>query len=181
MPRLQIVNNASKDLSAYQNLLHYVARPDKCICGLYGMTNLYLDPMEPPEQAVDAYYMALRAYHGKTSERYALHFIVEFAPSEAKYLNPQMVLELGYRFAMRSFPNLVCYFSVHDHACYASTPDQISYHIDMMVCTVDIYSGLIYHCGRGGGYKLLYDFIKELERYVPAADIQKPVVKFGRT
>lgn len=110
-----------------------------------------------------------------------MHFIVEFAPSEAKYLSPQSVLELGYRFAMAAFPNLVCYFSVHDHACYTSHPEQISYHIDMMVCTTDIYSGLIYNCGKGGGYKILYDFIEELKHYVPEVDIQNPFVQFGRT
>ena len=30
MPQLQVVNNVKQNLTAYYNLLNYVARPDKC-------------------------------------------------------------------------------------------------------------------------------------------------------
>ena len=136
MPQLQIVSYSPKEAQkAYYNLLRYVSNPEHCLCGLYGMTNVYMDLGVSLAETVDQYYWSLRYFHCLSNGRYALHFIIEFSPSESKHLNPQTVLELGYHFAQRNLPNQVCFFAVHDHSCYKSDPDQIFYHIDMLVLT----------------------------------------------
>ena len=182
MPYLQVINNVQHNDYALRNLLNYVARKDKCICGLYGVTNVLIPSYEENlPLALKNYNEALRRFHSKGDGRYALHYIFSFAPSESRYFDPQKVLDLGYFIASRAFQNQVCYFSVHNHSCYRNMPGQIYYHIDMMVLTVDIMNGVLYSLSKPGGYRILHDLMEYMKKYVPENDISKPIVFCGRT
>ena len=178
MPQLQVVNNVKQNLTAYYNLLNYVARPDKCRNGYYGMTNVYLNPNCNPEMLVDHQNFELRDFHGKNN-RFALHVIVQFAPSESKHLDHQKVLDIAYYIAEHEFPYCICFFGVHDHSCYNGT-DQLFLHIDMMILPFHIITGEGYDCGKPGWFKIGADVASYLQRYVPKEDITQPVVYYGR-
>jgi hypothetical protein len=134
--------------------------------------------MMAPEEIVDRQLWTLRKYHGKDN-RYALHVILAFAPSESKYLDHTKALEIGYYLAQTEFTNCMCYFGVHDHSCYEGT-NQLYLHIDMMLVPFDIFNGKSYDCGKPGWIKIIYDVAAYLQKYVPVSEISQPLVFHGQ-
>ena len=184
MPILQIVDTIRYDTKALYNVINYVAREDKCQCRCIGATNIYLDQSDIVN-TINDHFMKLWEYHCKTKGKFAQHLIIELAPSEVKYLTADSVLCLAYRFAQKEFPNLICYFAVHDHALYHDEHNNLlpRFHIDMIVFLLDIFSGRIAGFHKGAEYKMLFDFIALLNQFVQDEDIQrnKSFVKNGRT
>lgn len=178
MPNLQVLDRVKKNEYAYENLLHYITRPDKCQKGIYGMTNVYMNSLCQPEKVFHKQIQCLREYHGKEN-RYALHLILRFAPSETKYLDHIKALDIAYYLAEAAFSNCMCYFAVHDHSCYKGT-NQVYLHIDMMIVPFDIFNGKSYSCGKAGWYKIGYDIATYMEKFIPASDISKCEVFYGR-
>ena len=86
MPNLQVVNQVKHDFVAYNNLLYYVARPDRCRNRMIGMTNVFFDFSEAPKNLVNKQVQRFREYHSVNS-RYAIHIIVCFSPDEVEYLS----------------------------------------------------------------------------------------------
>ena len=188
MPRIQLINEAGHDRAAYRNLLKYVARPDKCICGFMGMTNVCdipqiisgIVPGTMSYKMVDRQRKFLMRYHENHDGRYAMHVIIQFAPSEAAYLDHQKVLDIAYFVAMTEFPDYICYFAVHDHSCYKGTQDT-SYHIDMMIVLINIYDGTFLGLGPKGWYKVGCDIAGYLKNFMPEEAVEKVIIKNGRT
>lgn len=105
MPNLQVVNQVKHDFVAYNNLLYYVARPDRCRNRMIGMTNVFFDFSEAPKNLVNKQVQRFREYHSVNS-RYAIHIIVCFSPDEVEYLSCNRVLEIGYFLAETEFNKL---------------------------------------------------------------------------
>lgn len=178
MPHLQVVNQVKHNSVAYRNLLNYIARPDKCRNRIIGMTNVLLDFQKTPENLVDDQVQRFREYHA-VSCRYALHIIVEFSPEEARYLDYNKVLEIGYFLAETEFTNCICYFAVHDHSTYKGT-NQVYLHLDFMLIPFNIYDGRGYNCGKSGWFKIANDIKEFMKKYVPPSYISNPLVFHGR-
>lgn len=171
MPRLQILTKEKP--RSFFNTLNYVARPDKCQQGCYGMTNVYNDPSLSPETVIENAAWTLRDKYGKIDQRYAMHEILTFSPEECKYLDHKKVLEIGYHMAESAFPDCISFFAVHDHSNLL--------HLDLMVIPIDLHTGSNYDCGSAGAYHICSDVTSYLEKYVPKDKISKTRIAFGKT
>lgn len=179
MPHLQVIEFKKDERKAYRNVLHYVAREDKCRGGIYGMTNVYNDTSRNSYENVEEMDRFIREHHGRNGGRRMLHVIVRFSPSESSFLDRKKVLQIAYLVAMKEFPNNVCYFAVHDHSTYLGT-DLTYYHIDMMILLTDIYTGNIFSCGKKGWYRIVCDISDYLRNIMPKKCVTRAYVFYGR-
>ncbi|MFR0900135.1 MAG: hypothetical protein ACLSG4_11835 [Anaerobutyricum sp.] len=178
MPNLQVVNQVKHDFVAYNNLLYYVARPDRCRNRMIGMTNVFFDFSEAPKNLVNKQVQRFREYHSVNS-RYAIHIIVCFSPDEVEYLSCNRVLEIGYFLAETEFKDCICFFAVHDHSTYEGT-NKVYLHLDFMLIPFSIYDGRGYDCGKAGWYKIANDIKEYLKKFMPSSVISTHIIFPGR-
>ena len=173
MPRIQVISITNE--RHFKNCLSYPTDIKKCKSRMYGMTNAFCEYGHSPYQTVLRSINEVCEFHGISDiGRKAFHVIVTFSDLERRYITKELVLHTGYFLAMNEFPNNVCLFAVHDHSG--------KLHLDLLIFTVDIYTGRIYSCSKSGWYKILNDLILFLEGRIPKEIVTRnmPVI-FGQT
>lgn len=173
MARYQVISQVGRNITAFDNLLNYIAKPGHCIGRFIGATNLFISDYQNPEPYLrEQISYILNLYNG-WNRRLALHFLIEFDPDEAAQLAPELALQYGYQFAQSVFPGYMCYFSVHDN-----TPHT---HMHFMVVTCNIFDGKRFAVGKKGWFKIANDGNRLLEEYVGTENLCPTQVTLGRT
>ena len=58
----------------------------------------------------------MKTFYGKEECRLGLHFEINFAPEELKYLDEWKILGIGYWISETELSDCMTYFAVHDHS-----------------------------------------------------------------
>ena len=170
--RIQFISRVDHNETAYMNLLNYIRHPDKCTGGIFGATNVFIDPNASIEQSV---YMTAEYIRKRQScdTKLAVHLIIEFSPSELEYLDENKILETGYVISQLDMAECITFFGVHDHSEHL--------HLDMMICPYSIYTGKAWHLSKSFLWKIGLDIKEHLIHYMPEEAISKLQTVWGRT
>ena len=158
MPRISV--KTISEMAHYVNTIKYVAKKDKCIKPLCGACNVYL-PMKRSEivPVIREQFDMSKDFYGKEEFRLGIHFEINFAPSELTYMDPWTILKVGYWISETEFNGCQTYFAVHDHSKWM--------HLDMIINPVNIYTGKMYGCGKGGWNAIGYRLCEYLKNFMP--------------
>lgn len=158
MPRISVKRINEK--AHYNNTIRYVAKKEKCNKPMYGACNAYL-PMKRSDMvtAIREQFDMSKVFYGKEDFRRGIHFEINFAPKELEYLDSQKILMIGYWISEMGFNGCQTYFAVHDHSDWL--------HLDMMINPVNIYTGMMYGCGKGGWNAIGYSLCEYLKNFMP--------------
>lgn len=160
MPRITVKSIPKNKPWIYENVLNYVAKPDKCNQGYISATELLLPHTR--EEIVPMIGMQIetaRTFYGKNENRLGMHVIIEFSPDELKYLSMLQILAIGHHIAQTEFVGCMTYFAVHDHT--------ENLHLDMLLIPINIREGIMYGCNRAGWNGIETRLLTYLKNFMP--------------
>ncbi len=172
MPRLQVIST-ERTMCAFNNLINYIARPDRCINRYFGAVNLYIDDHVHPEPSIRDQIFRVIEMHQAGHKKLTTHLIMTFDDNERQHLTADYLLRLAYDFCLRMLSNCMVYFAIHDN-----TP---KLHIHFMIVPLDIYNGKTWSSGKCGWYLLGNEATRLLEQYIPKDEVDNVHVTYGKT